>query len=170
MWGVFTAAPIQAGEPIVEYVGELVRMRVVDERQKKYEKQGNNGSYIFRLDDEMCIDATNIGGIARYINHSCSPNCDTRIIQTAGQSRVVICARRYIQPYEELTYDYRLPYETKDKAIECNCGSEKCRKWLNWNGKDVPISTIVLPDITIKIPDTVSYDIQSQLEAEHDED
>ena len=132
-WGAFSATKIGAGEPIVEYTGVLIRMSVTRAREKYYEKHGNNGSYIFRLGEDIFIDATNRGGIARFLNHSCDPNCKTRIVNADGVHHVVIYAKRDIEPYEELTYDYRLPYESRSKAIVCNCGSLNCRGYLNYS-------------------------------------
>lgn len=131
-WGVRTDEPIAMGEPIIEYVGEMIRHKVLDHRQERYEKEGNNGSYVFRIDDDTYVDATKTGGLARYINHSCEPNCETKIIPYESKKRVVIFAKRDIEPCEELSYDYMLPYETKDKAIKCCCGSKFCKGWLNW--------------------------------------
>ncbi|KAH0788715.1 SET domain-containing protein [Histomonas meleagridis] len=131
-WGVFADEPIQKGEPIIEYIGEVIRQRVVEKREKEYELEGNHGSYIFRIDDDNNIDATHSGGLARYINHSCDPNCETRIIPFDKTKRVVIFAKRNISPCEELSYDYQLPYEIKEKAIRCTCHSPNCKGWLNW--------------------------------------
>lgn len=132
LWGVFSACSFSHGEPIVEYTGELIRLSVTEVRQKFYETEGNHGSYIFRLDKDLYIDATHKGGIARFLNHSCDPNCKTCVVEAGGKRHIVIYAKRNIGPFEELTYDYNLPYETKEKAIRCLCGSTKCRGWLNY--------------------------------------
>ncbi|EAY23271.1 SET domain containing protein [Trichomonas vaginalis G3] len=135
LWGVFSACYFAPGEPIVEYTGELVRLSVTEARQKYYETEGNHGSYIFRLDDDLYIDATHKGGIARFLNHSCDPNCKTCVVEAGGQRHIVIFAKKKIEPFEELTYDYNLPYESKEKAIVCLCGSPKCRGYLNYTDK-----------------------------------
>ena len=132
-WGVFTTSAIKKNEYIIEYVGELIRLRVVDKRQNEYELKGNKGSYIFQLESDLYIDATNRGGFARFINHSCDPNCDTRQVFFNGINHILIYAKRDIKPYEELNYDYRMDYETKDKRIKCLCGSPNCKKYLNWS-------------------------------------
>lgn len=123
----------KAGEPIVEYIGELVRKRICEKREAEYESEGNNGSYIFMLNDDEYIDATKRGGLARYINHSCGPNCDSIIVHAYNKRHVVIYAIKDIPPMTELTYDYKLPYELKEKRIRCLCGSVNCRGWLNWS-------------------------------------
>ena len=134
-WGVFTTKPIKKNEAIIEYIGELIRLRVVDKRQVENESEGINGSYIFQLDKDkdLYIDATHRGGLARYINHCCDPNCETTKVEFDNQSHIVIFAKRDISPYEELSYDYKMEYETKEKRIRCLCGSPNCKKWLNWN-------------------------------------
>lgn len=60
-----------ADEMIVEYVGQKVRINVADTREKTYEKMGIGSSYLFRMDNELVIDATKMGNLARFINHSC---------------------------------------------------------------------------------------------------
>ncbi|KAJ6336587.1 hypothetical protein OIU76_006463 [Salix suchowensis] len=71
----------------------------------------------------------NVGGIARFINHSCEPNCYTKVISVEGQKKIFIYAKRHIAAGEEITYNYKFPLE--DKKIPCNCGSRKCRGSLN---------------------------------------
>jgi hypothetical protein len=131
-WGLFAAEEIAASQPIIEYKGEKVREAIVNIREKRNEAKGNNGSYIFRVGPDSYIDATDQGGAARYINHSCDPNCESRTYRFKGETRIVICTLRDIEAGEELTYDYKLPYESLDKAVKCLCGSVKCRGWLNY--------------------------------------
>ncbi|KAK4767770.1 hypothetical protein SAY87_002911 [Trapa incisa] len=128
-WGLVAQDPIEAEDFVIEYVGELIRPRISDIREQKYEKMGIGSSYLFRLDDDYVIDATKRGGIARFINHSCQPNCYTKIISVDGQKKIFIYAKRHISAGEELTYNYKFPLE--DKKIPCNCGSKKCRGSLN---------------------------------------
>jgi RNA recognition motif-containing protein len=75
-WGLFALELIQDGEMIIEYVGVIIRQKVADIIEKKYEKMGIGSSYLFRLDEDFIIDATKKGNLARFINHS----CDVRII------------------------------------------------------------------------------------------
>jgi len=131
-WGVRTTKKIYEGEPIIEYIGEIVRPIIAERRQVLYEQEGNLGTYIFKLDDNSLLDATKKGGIARFLNHSCDPNCQSKRITLNGRKAIVLFAKRDIEPLEELSYDYFLPYESKEHAIKCCCGSTKCRGWLNW--------------------------------------
>lgn len=56
---------------VIEYIGEIVRQKVADNREKIYEQMGIGSSYLFRIDDDTIIDATKTGNLARFINHSC---------------------------------------------------------------------------------------------------
>ncbi|ORX58865.1 SET domain-containing protein [Hesseltinella vesiculosa] len=128
-WGLFAMEPIRAHEFIIEYLGQKIRQQVANQREEIYEHDGVGSSYLFRVDDDMVIDATRQGNIARYVNHSCSPNCGTRIIRIDKQKRIVLYAKRDIEVGEELCYDYKFPLE--DSKIPCHCGSRRCRKSLN---------------------------------------
>src|SRR5699024_9285006 len=77
-------------EMIIEYVGERVRKSVADLREARYLKSGIGSSYLFRIDESTVVDATKKGGIARFINHSCMPNCTAKIIKVEGSKRIVI--------------------------------------------------------------------------------
>ncbi len=81
---------------IIEYVGEKVRQEIADLRERRYEKSGIGSSYLFRIDEGHVVDATKKGGIARFINHSCMPNCTAKIIRVDGDKRIVIYALRDI--------------------------------------------------------------------------
>jgi histone-lysine N-methyltransferase SETD1 len=96
-WGLYAMENISANDMIIEYVGEIVRQQVADMREKKYMKSGIGSSYLFRIDENTVIDATKKGGIARFINHSCTPNCTAKIIKVEGTKRIVIYALRDIK-------------------------------------------------------------------------
>eukprot|EP00010_Vexillifera_abyssalis_P000996 CAMPEP_0201557870 /NCGR_PEP_ID=MMETSP0173_2-20130828/64350_1 /ASSEMBLY_ACC=CAM_ASM_000268 /TAXON_ID=218659 /ORGANISM="Vexillifera sp., Strain DIVA3 564/2" /LENGTH=307 /DNA_ID=CAMNT_0047970935 /DNA_START=277 /DNA_END=1197 /DNA_ORIENTATION=+ len=109
--GLMALVPITRGEMIVEYVGEVIRQSLADLREKHYDDNGI-GCYMFRIDDEWIIDATKRGNMARYVNHSCSPNAATRIIsdsQSLIGKRIVIVAKKDIASGEEILYDYQFP-------------------------------------------------------------
>lgn len=95
-WGLYAQENIAANDMIIEYVGEKVRQRVADMREARYDQQGVGSSYLFRIDEDTVIDATKMGGIARFINHSCTPNCTAKIIRVDGTKRIVIYALRDI--------------------------------------------------------------------------
>lgn len=148
-WGLYAMENIAVNDMIIEYVGEKVRQQVADMRERQYLKSGIGSSYLFRIDENTVIDATKRGGIARFINHSCDPNCTAKIIKVEGTKRIVIYALRDIgqskhpppcqstfytdSPQdEELTYDYKFEREMgSDDRIPCLCGTAKCKGFLN---------------------------------------
>uniref|UniRef100_T1J3M7 Histone-lysine N-methyltransferase trithorax n=1 Tax=Strigamia maritima TaxID=126957 RepID=T1J3M7_STRMM len=126
--GLFCKRCIDVGEMVIEYAGEVIRSVLTDMREKFYESKGI-GCYMFRIDDNEVVDATMHGNAARFINHSCEPNCYSKVITVDGKKHIIIFALRRISRGEELTYDYKFPIE--DVKILCSCGSRRCRKYLN---------------------------------------
>lgn len=131
-WGLYTQEPILCNEMIIEYVGEVLRQSVSEKRERDYLNRGIGSSYLFRIDENTVIDATKIGGIARFINHSCDPNCTAKIIKVGKSKRIVIYALRDIMDNEELTYDYKFEREINEsERVKCLCGSANCKGYLN---------------------------------------
>uniref|UniRef100_W5M8W3 [histone H3]-lysine(4) N-methyltransferase n=1 Tax=Lepisosteus oculatus TaxID=7918 RepID=W5M8W3_LEPOC len=128
--GLFCKRNIDAGEMVIEYSGIVVRSVLTDKREKYYDSKGI-GCYMFRIDDFDVVDATMHGNAARFINHSCEPNCYSRVINVEGQKHIVIFALRKIYRGEELTYDYKFPIEDASNKLHCNCGARRCRRFLN---------------------------------------
>ncbi|ORZ32738.1 histone methyltransferase [Catenaria anguillulae PL171] len=127
---MYALEPIEPGEFIIEYVGEIVRQPIADVRERRYNAEGLDGaSYLFRLDDERVVDATKCGNYARFINHSCDPNSLAKNIIADGEKKIVIYAGKRIEIGQEITYDYKFDYE--DDKIVCLCGSKNCRGYLN---------------------------------------
>jgi len=111
--GVFAAAAIGKNTRIVDYAGELVRNGPeLDARERKYLEQGC--IWVFRVNRVWSRDAAVDGNVARFINHSCTPNCYFQVVDTT----IWIRAARNIRAGEELTYDYRTIGE---KTIPCRC-------------------------------------------------
>ncbi|GIY75269.1 histone-lysine N-methyltransferase SETD1B-A, partial [Caerostris extrusa] len=128
-WGLFALEPIAADEMVIEYVGQMVRPLVADMREKKYTSLGVGSSYLFKVDVDGIIDATRCGNLARFINHSCNPNCYAKIITVEGLKKIVIYSKQPINVNEEITYDYKFPIE--EEKIMCLCGAPQCRGTLN---------------------------------------
>ncbi|XP_006596088.1 uncharacterized protein [Glycine max] len=132
--GLYTSRFISRGEMVVEYIGEIVGLRVADKREKEYQSgrklQYKTACYFFRIDKEHIIDATRKGGIARFVNHSCLPNCVAKVITVRHEKKVVFLAERDIFPGEEITYDYHFNHEDEGK-IPCYCNSKNCRRYMN---------------------------------------
>uniref|UniRef100_A0A3Q2ZKG6 [histone H3]-lysine(4) N-trimethyltransferase n=2 Tax=Kryptolebias marmoratus TaxID=37003 RepID=A0A3Q2ZKG6_KRYMA len=114
---------------VIEYVGQLIRQVIADMREQRYEEEGIGSSYLFRVDQDTIIDATKWGNLARFINHSCNPNCYAKIITVESQKKIVIYSRQPISVNEEITYDYKFPIE--ETKIPCLCGADSCRGSLN---------------------------------------
>uniref|UniRef100_A0A8R7UI00 Histone-lysine N-methyltransferase n=1 Tax=Triticum urartu TaxID=4572 RepID=A0A8R7UI00_TRIUA len=129
-FGVFAKVAHKAGDMMIEYIGELVRPPISDLRERHiYNSLVGAGTYMFRIDDERVIDATRAGSIAHLINHSCEPNCYSRVISVLGDEHIIIFAKRDIDPWEELTYDYR--FVSNEQRLPCYCGFPKCRGVVN---------------------------------------
>lgn len=125
--GAFATQRIRKGTRIIEYAGELITQQEADER---YEDTDDRTSpvLLFQVDKRTVIDAGVNGNEARFINHSCDPNCET----VSTKRRIYIEAIRTISVGEELTYDYSLTRDELDNAqVEkdyiCRCGAPNCR-------------------------------------------
>ncbi len=125
--GVFAVGAIARGERIIEYTGERISHAEADRRYGELH-DGSSHTMLFAATDEIVIDATKRGGPARWINHSCRPNCEAD--ETGG--RVFISSIRAIRPGEELSYDYNLVLEERHtpklkREHPCHCGARNCR-------------------------------------------
>ncbi|MBJ6978731.1 MULTISPECIES: SET domain-containing protein [unclassified Luteimonas] len=131
--GVFATEVIEKGERIVRYKG---RLRTHDEVDEEYGELDENGhTFLFTLNDDYVIDGNLDSGVARWINHSCSPNCEAVVEEDDRDRRhkdkVFIEALRRIKPGEELTYNYGIVLDERHtpklkKLWGCRCGSAKC--------------------------------------------
>jgi hypothetical protein len=128
-WGLFAAQDYQPDQMIIEYIGELIRQKAADSREKRYEAVDIDSCYMFRIDEEWIVDATKQGNASRFINHSCDPNCYTRQIQIDGATKIVVFASRSIPRGCEFTYDYC--FSSEEERIQCHCGTSKCSGRLN---------------------------------------
>lgn len=125
-YGVFARLPIAKGERLIEYKGALINAR---EAENRYPEIGSPPhTFLFDAGDDLYIDAGVHGNLARFINHSCRPNCDT----THDGRRIYIEAIRAIRPGEELCYDYMITLDEPHtprarKKWRCGCGASNCR-------------------------------------------
>jgi uncharacterized protein len=113
--GLFALSPIKRGQFVIEYWGKLIT-------DEEAEKKG--GNYLFDIEDtNYTIDGTTRANLARYINHSCKPNCEAIL----EGKRVFINAMRAIKPGEELSYDYGKAYfkEMVRENNGCRCGHHR---------------------------------------------
>ena len=126
--GIIASEKIKKNTRVIEYIGEKVTKREGDKRSadriKKFSKKKNFGTvYIFELNKKYDIDGSPNYNKARFINHSCDPNCEVDIIN----NRIWISSIKEIKKNEELTYDYGYPFDKDDfRDHECKCGSKNC--------------------------------------------
>lgn len=109
--GLVTLRPWKKGQTVIEYTGEKVTEEEANRR---------GGRYLFELNDRYTIDGKGRENIARYINHSCKPNCEAEL--NASETRIFIKAKRAITAGEELTYNYgKAHFEDYIKPKGCRC-------------------------------------------------
>jgi SET domain-containing protein len=125
--GAFATREIAPGTRLIEYAGQRITPAEADRRYPDTDDDRHH-TFLFAIDDDIVIDASVGGNDARYINHSCDPNCDAVI----DGDRIWIEAIRAIRPGEELAYDYAfvLPERHTPAAkrrYPCNCGAAICR-------------------------------------------
>lgn len=131
--GVFAAADIPAGTRLIQYRGRLMTHAQSDELYGDETDSGH--TFLFSLNDDYVIDANRQGNGARWINHSCAPNCEAVLDEDPGgnrrRDRVFIESIRDIRQGEELTYNYgivlEVPHTRALKRIwACRCGAPQC--------------------------------------------
>lgn len=123
--GVFALTCIPAGMRLIEYTGERLTEVQVD---KRYAKDDSPHTFLFALDGGRVIDASIGGNSARWINHSCAPNCEA----VDDEDRIYIETLRAIRPGEELSYNYRIELEERHtpemkRYYQCRCGARQCK-------------------------------------------
>lgn len=125
--GVFATRRIRKGTRIIEYIGERITS---EEADRRYAGDPSEHPHVllFVVDKHTVIDAGVGGNDARFINHSCEPNCKA----FTEKKRIFIYALKTIAAGEELTYDYNLTRDGKDdseteKRYACRCGAKTCR-------------------------------------------
>jgi SET domain-containing protein len=130
--GMFALRRIRKGTRIIEYYGDRVSHREAD-RRYEHKDITDNHTFLFIVDRGIVIDGGCNGNDARFINHSCDPNCESVI----EDRRVFIEAIRTIRPGEELTYDYQIGRDREDppnvdEIFACRCGAASCRGSMLW--------------------------------------
>jgi SET domain-containing protein len=125
--GAFAVGAIPVGTRLIEYVGQRL---TPEEADAKYDDEAveRHHTYLFAIDDDVVIDAAVDGNEARFINHSCDPNCDAVI----EDGRIWIETIRDVRRSEELAYDYAYVLEERHtpaakRRYPCHCGSANCR-------------------------------------------
>jgi SET domain-containing protein len=132
--GVFAVTDIPKGTELVEYRGRRMPPAAID---RKYAGEPDNGhTFLFTLNDDYVIDANVDGNIARWINHSCKPNCQAVIEEDEDgdrrKDRVLIETIRPLRAGDELTYDYGIDVGERitprlKQIWACRGGAPRCR-------------------------------------------
>lgn len=125
--GAFATRRIRAGTRLIEYAGERLTPAQAEARYPDVPGERHH-TYLFAIDDDLVIDAAVHGNDARWINHSCEPNCDA----VFEEGRIWIETITDVARGEELAYDYNQVLEERHtpaaKArFPCHCGSKRCR-------------------------------------------
>jgi len=128
--GVFAARPIPAATRIIEYTGKRITPEQADELHPTNPDDPFH-TFFFTTSGGKVIDGGNKGNDARWINHSCAPNCEAQ--ENAKGTRVYIMALRDIAAGEELFYDYGLVMDGRitkklKRQYACRCGAPTCRQ------------------------------------------
>jgi SET domain-containing protein len=131
--GVFAAKSLPTKKRVVQYRGALLTHDEVDTTHGGDIETGH--TFLFTLNDLFVIDGNTRGNIARWINHSCTPNCEATVVEhrsgDVAKERIFIETVRPVHAGEELTYDYGITLEDRHtlrlkKIWECRCGAETC--------------------------------------------
>jgi len=126
--GAFATRRIPKGTRLIEYAGERLTPAEADARYPDVDGERHH-TFLFAIDDDVVIDAAVNGNEARFINHSCEPNCDAVV----DDGRIWIETIRDIAPGEELAYDYAYVLEERHtpaakRRYPCSCGARNCRR------------------------------------------
>jgi hypothetical protein len=127
-WGLVPINKVAKGDLVQEYLGEVIDEKMKESRLKEWAEEHPNDPnfYIMALQPGWYIDARNVANLARFINHSCEPNCSLTQINVNGRMHCGIFAMRDIEPGEFLSYDYHFDTKHGDRFV-CHCGSKICR-------------------------------------------
>ena len=132
-WGLFALNNIQKGDFIIQYLGEIFSLTSQIGIIRRTEYSGSTCTYLMKLSPKEVIDPTKKGNVARFINHSCDPNCVTQKWNVMGEVFVGIFAKKDIKKDEELSFDYKFDVY-KTPFLECFCNAYNCKGYLGLAG------------------------------------
>ncbi|KAG1048707.1 hypothetical protein G6F43_008924 [Rhizopus delemar] len=125
-WGLRTLEDIKKGAFVIEYRGEIISQKLCEERMCT-DYVNENNFYFLEYSKGEVIDACTKGTEARFINHSCDPNCHIEKWSYRGEAHFGVFASKDIPAYSELSYDYNFSTFNVENEQMCHCGSESCR-------------------------------------------
>jgi len=129
-WGLEIDEDVSEGDFVIEYMGEVVS--AAEARRRQQQSLKSKERHVFQMDvgGDRIIDARYKGNLARFINHSCDPNCVLHKWNVGGITRIGIFALRSIRAGEELSFDYSFQKST-ELTFDCLCGAANCRGTLS---------------------------------------
>ena len=128
-WGLTAGEFIPAGTFVIQYIGEVLSIHSEEGRRRTQEYSKSNCTYMMKLQKDEVIDPTYKGNMARFINHSCDPNCETQKWNVQGEVCVGIFSIKDIKEGQELSFDYKFE-AYKTPFTRCLCGTKKCKGYL----------------------------------------
>uniref|UniRef100_A0A8C6MK78 Histone-lysine N-methyltransferase NSD3 n=1 Tax=Nothobranchius furzeri TaxID=105023 RepID=A0A8C6MK78_NOTFU len=128
-WGLRTNQDLHKGDFVTEYVGEVIDAEECQQRIKHAHEKHVTNFYMLTLTKDRVIDAGPKGNSARFMNHSCSPNCETQKWTVNGDVRIGLFALCDIEAGAELTFNYNL-HCVGNRRMSCHCGSDNCSGFL----------------------------------------
>ena len=126
--GLRVLEDVKQGDLVCEYVGKAVNKLFLNNLFRRYATERK--LYIMAITNDIYLDARKVGGVARYINHSCDPNCRVERWKVRGIMRAAVIACRDIPAGTELSFDYQWERKRGRAPTKCYCGSKNCRQTL----------------------------------------
>ncbi len=155
-WGLFACKPVAADTFMIEYCGEVIDKGECERRiQQALKEDGQRHLYHMALTEQLVIDATTHGSRARFLNHSCEPNCRIENWTVGRERRIGVFSARPIGAHEELTINYRYERNAKVEQL-CFCGARTCQGFIGWRNTVSKIDSDVAGSVHGKSPFSAS--------------
>ncbi|XP_076140069.1 histone-lysine N-methyltransferase NSD3 isoform X2 [Alosa pseudoharengus] len=137
-WGLKTKQDLKKGDFVMEYVGELIDSEECRQRIRHAHENHVTDFYMLTLTKDRVIDAGPKGNVARFMNHSCSPNCETQKWTVNGEVRIGLFTLCDVPADTELTFNYNLDCLGNGRT-SCHCGAENCSGFLGVQPKSAVV-------------------------------
>ncbi|ETV72027.1 hypothetical protein, variant [Aphanomyces astaci] len=135
-FGLVADTSIEAGDFVVEYVGEVIDEAMAADRRAANIASGQTHTYMLEMEKDILIDAQYKGNVSRFINHSCAPNCSAQKWTCEGDIlRIGIVALAPIARGEEITFDYQFTH-VGAQSVACHCGAATCKGQMGFKKRD----------------------------------
>lgn len=159
-FGLEALEDLHPGDFVIEYVGEVLPKPAFEKRTLQYAEAGNRHFYFMSLKSDEVIDAQKKGNVARFMNHSCNPNCQLQKWMVGDQIRMGFFAIKHVRAGAELTFDYKFERYGLE-AQRCYCGEPNCKGYIGAEKQEVDTALDRFYDAS-RVMETVT-DIVKQL-------